>query len=72
MILKSEPPRGKSDLVVARRWYRIILALEQINTERSQAILKSVSLGHRSSEIALHAAQSHQRNVKLAKLNESN
>ena len=70
MILKSEPPRGKSDLVLTRRWYRIILALEQINTERSQAILKLASQGHRSSEIALHAAQSYRRNVKRAKLTE--
>jgi len=72
MILKSDPPRGKSDLVVTRRWCRVILALEQINSERSQAILKAVSLGHRSSDIALHAAQSHQRNVRRSQLDEQN
>lgn len=64
MILKREPPRAKSDLVLTRRWYRIILALEQINTERSQSILKSVSLGHRRSDIATHALESLQRNEK--------
>ena len=68
MILKHEPPKAKSDLVANRRWLRIILALENINTERSQAILKAVSLGHRNSDIASHAAESLQRNVKRSRL----
>ena len=64
MILRRERPKPKSDLVVNRRWQRIILALEKIHTERSQTILKAVSLGHRDSGIASQAADSFQRNVK--------
>ena len=68
MILKHERPKAKSDLVASRRWLRIILALENINSERSQAILKAVSLGHRSSSIASHARESFQRNVMRSQL----
>lgn len=70
-ILKKERPRrGKSDLVVNRRWRRIILALEKIDTERSQAILKNVSLGHRNAEIASHAKESFERNVRRHQLSQ--
>jgi len=68
MILAQEPPKAKSDLVVARRWYRIILALEKIRSERSQAILKAVSLGHRDANIASHALASYQRNLRRQEL----
>ena len=61
-ILKQDPPRAPSDVVVTRRWSRIVLALEKIHTERSQAMLKAISLGHRDSEIASGASESFHRN----------
>ena len=68
MILRHDPPKAKSDLVITRRWHRVILALEKIQTERSQAILKAVSSGHRDEEIASQASASYQRNIKRAEL----
>ena len=68
MILKHDPPRAKSDLVARRRWLRIILALEKIDSERSQAILKAVSTGHRNAEIASHASLAYQRNIQRDQL----
>jgi len=67
-ILRQDSPGSKSDLVFTRRWYRIILALEKIRTERSQAILKAVSVGHRDKDIASHALASYQRNLKRSEL----
>jgi len=68
MILKQKTPRSTSDLVTTRRWYRTIFALEEINSERSQKILRAISDGHGNIIIAQHALAAYQRNVKRREL----
>ena len=61
-ILKTKIARPKSTLIEMRRWGRIILALELINSRRSQEMLASIADGHRDFDVARDARDSFERN----------
>ncbi len=64
LILRRKEPRPKSNVVETRRWFRTILSLEEINSVRSQTILKSIADGHRDVYVSEHAKKSFDRNIQ--------
>lgn len=67
-ILKTEIARPASSLIEIRRWGRIILALEQISSNRARQILEAIAGGHRNVDIAQDARDSLVRIELRAKL----
>jgi hypothetical protein len=55
--------RPKTNIVEMRRWHRIIFALEQINSDRTQAILKKIAAANPDVDISNDAKASFERNV---------
>lgn len=68
-ILQTKLARPISTLIETRRWARIVLALELINSERSQEMLDSIANGHQDIDIARDARASFERNELRKKLN---
>lgn len=67
-ILKTKITRPISTLIEMRRWGRIVFALEQINSKRSQIMLDAIADGHRDVDIARDARASFERNQRRKKL----
>lgn len=61
-VLKHKIDRTKRDVVDERRWMRLIFALEQINSEESQLLLKRIADGHRNIDYSRTAQSSFARN----------
>ncbi|MEL7497076.1 MAG: hypothetical protein AAFN77_05660 [Planctomycetota bacterium] len=61
-VLKQKIVRPARDVVVERRWSRLIFALEQINSSESQALLKRIADGHSNIDFARTAFESYERN----------
>ena len=61
-ILKKKVTRPKSSVVDLRRWNRVVFALEQINTDRTQNILRQLGDNSADLDVALDARAAFERN----------
>jgi WD40 repeat protein len=62
MILKKKVRRVTASVVDSRRWHRIIFILEQIASDKAQALLSKIASGHQDIDIARDAKDAFQRN----------
>ena len=68
MILKKKVQRSKASIVDLRRWHRMIFALEQIASDKSQSLLDRIAAGHPDVDIANDAKDAYRRNVRRKEL----
>ncbi len=67
-ILKQPVNRPKINFPELRRWHRIILALEMINTPQAVALLTRIAAGHPDIDVAQDAEAALKRNTLRATL----
>lgn len=63
-VLKKKFSQPKSNVVDLRRWSRIVFALEQINTRRTQTLLKNLAAGSTDIDVSIDAQDAFQRNER--------
>ncbi|MFT5301000.1 MAG: COMPASS component SWD3 [Mariniblastus sp.] len=64
LVLKQKLERVQMDPFEARRWSRVVFALEQINTDRTQKLLQQMAASSLGFEVAIDAKQSFERNLE--------
>ncbi len=61
-ILSGPADRPRINFTDRRRWHRIVLALELINTAKSTSILRDIAIGHPDLEVSQDAETAIERN----------
>lgn len=67
-ILRKTFTQPRSNVEDVRRWGRIVFALEQINSQRTQALLQSIATGSVDLDVSLDAKDAFQRNQRRNEL----